>query len=799
MHDIAVVVVLLSACTAIGLPLCLILPEKRFEARFVIAPPIGFGLFAIGGTVLYLWGVRPWISMVMMAVAGFVLGAAFLLRTRPLRLAPPSKPTMALGAGTVAVVLICLLPAWTGGPQFRIFQANVYDQMIYLGGSVTFRTLDYASMTAEAKRAERDPVVARSALLLDNRGAVSIVHVAVAGISQHDLIDSSYPFMVAMQVNILFAALFVLINVFSAGYRLSFFLASALTIGFFQQNVFDINAWSELSAQPLYLLIVAFTVLAFDYRRFETGGSFGTVRVGAIFGALLGAVLYLYPEALSIYGIAAAAVLLLAIGRRTSRSTALFGLAGLGLGACVAVLLCVLFWTGTLEYMFRQLGHAAGNPPDWWKYFSRYLFGSEEDYLAVLTDPGSSYGQIAAAWFSLPVESVIAGLGLYFLLPTASWPIVLAFVWKIVLYCFLAVLTKGIAGGVARIWRADPAGNAARMTGACIAGCIVPFVILSMGHYWAAGKGLSMAAPLLFLLVTTPLLAKPDVVNMGLVGRLASLTFAFAHLALGLLRPILVTEFAGAGLPGLPTAAAQMSNQKAEMDWNYQRWATEIRKCNGIIIEVDNPFIQQLVRRVAIDLGVPWASAGIPWPRRSDRSWLPYFPEGWEDFDCVVSASSITAKPGLKLIWVSKDRSIFEYLEGQLAVLEIGAKFVSGVSSRGVYGVESYNEGTLRWTSQVAHFEAPNNPAAPSRSLRLELWPMPLSGDTLKITVNGDTVYHGAIPPKAVSMSLDGFLAQDKLTIELLASAVTHYPNDPRELGVAIKELRLSKSINPPH
>jgi hypothetical protein len=258
---------------------------------------------------------------------------------------------------------------------------------------------------------------------------------------------------------------------------------------------------------------------------------------------------------------------------------------------------------------------------------------------------------------------------------------------------------------------------------------------------------------------------------------------------LGLLRPILVTEFAGAGLPGLPTAAAQMGNQKSALDWNYQHWATEIRKCNGVIIEVDNPFMEQLVRRVAIDLRVPWASARLLWKDRS----RPYFPEGWENFACVVSSSSITAKPGVKLIWVNKDRSILEFLEGQLAVLEVGAKFVAGVSSRGVYGVESYEEGALQWTSQVAQFEAPNNPAAPSRGLRLELWPMPLSGGTLKITVNGDTVFNGTIPSDAVTMSLDRFVGQDKLTIALLTNAVTHYPNDPRELGVAIKELRLSK------
>ena len=158
MHDIAVVVVLLSACAAIGWPLCLLLPDKQFGARFVVAPPIGFGLFAIGATVLYLWGVRPWISMMAMAAAGFVLGAVFLLRRRPLRLAPPSNPTMAFGAGTVAVILICLLPGWTGGSQFRVFQANVYDQMTYLGASASFRTHDYASITAEAKRAAPDPI-----------------------------------------------------------------------------------------------------------------------------------------------------------------------------------------------------------------------------------------------------------------------------------------------------------------------------------------------------------------------------------------------------------------------------------------------------------------------------------------------------------------------------------------------------------------------------------------------------------------------------------------------------------------
>ena len=70
---------------------------------------------------------------------------------------------------------------------------------------------------------------------------------------------------------------------------------------------------------------------------------------------------------------------------------------------------------------------------------------------------------------------------------------------------------------------------------------------------------------------------------------------------------------------------------------------------------------------------------------------------------------------------------------------------------------------------------------------------MPLLSDTLKISVNGDTLYQGTIPSDAVTMSLDKYVVQDKLTIELLTTAATHYPNDPRELGIAIKVLRLGK------
>jgi len=789
MPEVVVVSIVLLACAAIGTPLCYLLPSGYLAARFMIAPPIGLSLFSVGGTILYRTGISPWLSMVTMAAAGLTIGAARFLRRGPFRPRAPSKCTVASGAGIAAVILICLLPAWTGGPQFRIFQANVYDQMTFWAGSITARTHDYASIVGE--RPALDPVVTRGAWFIGSRGAVSIVHAAVADISHQGVIDSSYAFTVALQVNLLLAALFVLINVFSVARLLAFFLASALTIGFFQQFVFDINAWSELAAQPLYLLFVTFVVLAFDPRDFGRVEISAVARSGVILGTLAGGVLYLYPEGLAVYGAAAGGATTLALTLRESRRSCMLGLLALGSGAFLALSLSLLFWSGTIRVLFRQYARYSTLAPDWWHYFQRYLFGSETNYLANLADPASNTHQKLAAWFSLPIEAAASGLGLHFLLPSSSWPAGLAVAWKISLYCFLAMLLGNAIAAMMRIWRTSPAGSAARMIAACVAGCLVPVGVACSGLYWAAGTGLSMAAPMLFLLVCTPLLIKPHTAK-----GVASLTFALAHLALGIMRPILVTELAGSNIPGLPTATTQVREQKDELDWNERRWARELRSCRGVFLALDHPIMLQLVRRVAVDLGLPWAASIRPaWPEEG-KGWSsaePYLPNGWESFDCVASTSTLIAKPGQMLIWLSKDLSIFDFLKAPSAELEVGTKNVAGVLTRGLYGIESTARGPLQWASRVARFEVPNNPAAPARTLRLELWPMPLAAEMLKIMVDDAIVFDGAIPLSTVTVPLENFVMEDKLVIELKASAVTHYPRDSRDLGVAIKELQLSK------
>lgn len=787
MHDILVVALIVLACGAIGLPFSLLLPSDRFGVRWALAPPLGFGVLAAGTAVLYLWGVAPWVTLPMMAIAGLVVAAALSLQAARQRAGASAGRWRATGMAIAVVAILGLAPGWTGGPRFRVFQANVYDQMLYLGSSISYRALDYAALAVQGiDDAKSNPLSVAALWFVDYRGAVSMIHAAVAVVSRGDIVDCTYPYMVGMQLNMLFAALFVFVNVLSMQRGLALVCASALTIGFFQQYVFDINAWSQLATQPIFLLLLAFVALAFDTNRFGPVPS-SIARLGLVFAALMTGALFLYPESLTIYGPAAAVAVLLAFRDPASRKALPVAAPGLAAGVGISLLVCIPLWSGTAAYVVRQLSHAAAYPPDWWKYFQRYLFGGEANFLDVIANPDSRPGELANAWFSLPVESVVAGLGLYAVLPSAGWPAVIAVAWKLLLYGFVFVLLRGVARAAWAIWRAQPDGSAGRLLAGSLAGCLVPIAILATGHGWAAGKGLAMAAPMLFTLVIAPMATERW--DPGAVA--ASLVVVVAHLALGVFRPLLVLQALGAGLPGLPTAAAQVNAQKASLDWNYNRVSAEIRSCNGIVIDAANPMMHEWLRRLAAQRDIPWASPKVmSWSGKSGRAYLP---EGWEKFDCLVSDDRLTADPGQRLISVATDLSSREFLGGQRNELEIGTEAPPGIATHGLFGKEMTPGGVLQWASPNARFDIPNRTAAPARTLKLELWPMPILGNEFLVKINGHEAYKGLVPAGSLSFPLDQFASDENLVVELTTNSVTHFPGDPRDLGFAIRELSVRR------
>ncbi|MCK1379062.1 hypothetical protein IVB33_14910, partial [Bradyrhizobium sp. 24] len=179
MHDILVVGLVALTSGAIGLPFSLLLPSDQFAVRWALAPPLGFGLLAAGTAVLYLSGVAPWVTLLAMAIAGLVIAAAMrfpALRRRP---EPSFGRRLAMAIAVAAIAMVCLAPGWTGGARFRVFQANVYDHMLYVGSSVSYRVLDHATLAVQgADETNSNPISVMALKFVDYRGAVSMIHAA---------------------------------------------------------------------------------------------------------------------------------------------------------------------------------------------------------------------------------------------------------------------------------------------------------------------------------------------------------------------------------------------------------------------------------------------------------------------------------------------------------------------------------------------------------------------------------------------------------------------------------------------
>jgi hypothetical protein len=150
---------------------------------------------------------------------------------------------------------------------------------------------------------------------------------------------------------------------------------------------------------------------------------------------------------------------------------------------------------------------------------------------------------------------------------------------------------------------------------------------------------------------------------------------------------------------------------------------------------------------------------------------------------------------GRRAIWLISDKRTFEFLEAKSGALEIGLGGHPGVAIDGAYPIETVPDGRLRWTSGDARFRVPNSPDAPAMKLVLALCPMPLSpAAQLRVMVNDTVAFEGAVPSEALTVPLDRFKREKWLNIELQTTPATHYPRDPRDLGVALRQLQLEKS-----
>ncbi len=601
MTDVTFLVVLVAGCWLIGwLPCQLLLPAGRVAGRELAAPVLGFALYGIVAAVLYRLNLSaPLLVLVFvgLATAGFALT---LVR-------PPERPRsgdLVLIAVGLAVALLLLLPKWTGGPQFFVFQGNIWDQFNYLSRTIGYRDFRYDELMAIDRTApllNNFVVFARGELFA--RPAVSIVHAAVLPFSAEPPTLNAYVFMVFLQLLSFFALAFVVVAVVGKRAPIAAALAAALTLGFFLQYVFDINAWSQLAGMPLILLASTLALLVLgdgpvDRRRLDD------LRLAAAAALALAATFYYYPEIVPIYLLPLAVVAGLTLIPTAGRTVAL-GRVMLLVGAVLlALALTAPCWESTTAFLIRQFTTSMSQSVDWFLFFQRYL--APADLTAFFTI-GYKTGHLPAdglwqALLFMPIDFVTGLFGLYMLQPPVDLPLAVRVVWRLVVMGLLGVLLVPALWSALKVaWRGED--QTALLLRLALLALLMPLPFVALGKVWGAGKAIAMIGPFLFLLVVVPLLRS----GQSIVRRLPALVFLAIQLGFGLARPLAAAHPDGIHF-ALPYPSVERAELKTRLSWDLRRWDETLRACRRIAVDTENPFLERYVQLHLTDLQSVWWS-----------------------------------------------------------------------------------------------------------------------------------------------------------------------------------------------
>ncbi len=783
----------LALLFCLGYPLSRLLPGDRVRWRGLAAPVLGYGLFGVLITLLYRYGVAPrWGLLVALGLAG----AAFLLCLvwpwwrRGGCTGLPERRLVGIGLILAVVVGAVLLPAWIGGPQFTVFQGNQWDQINYIAYSSAMRAHSFAALQALTPETARDNnylLFAQSQL--DARPTVGLAYAALATLFRSLSADSSYAYMVMMQSLMFFSASFVLINLVRARIIVCAILAAGLTLGFFMQYVLDIDAWSQLATMPLMMLLFSTLVLAMEkpssipIRRhlLESLSFLMLITILSI------SVLYYYPEILFEYGLPCGllCVVMLVTSRfsrfTVARSAVLVVAAGLAVAACLPL------WAGTMGHVVDQISVVTTASADWNQYFQRYLFQQDLDYATIFGHFELSKRTLYAL-FSFPIEFITSAIGFYFLLPPVGLSLWTAIGWKVGLLVLLVLFFAATIGIVRAVWRDQITARSSQFFIGALLALAMPVLILLYGKYWAAGKALAMAAPLLFILLAAPVLGGKGHRWWHVVAWL----FVLGHLGFGFYRPVAVAQAPnGIPYPYPPYPDAQDASFKADLSWDLRPWKAVLVTCRRTHLDVENPFLERYLQVTLSELGLDWSSV-----HPLDSYFGTGFPLGLQPQkvapDCLVTTSLEHVQPWQTVIWLGRDRSAWDFYRGVTPTLDLLPAGPT-INSHGLWSVETMPDGPLRWTNGEAELTTAYNPEHPASRLEIALGAMrPPGGTHLRVLVNGVVLFDGTAPSEdwSASLPLDSVASARQLTIRIESDTFLA-PNDTRTLGVPLRHLRL--------
>lgn len=644
-----------------GLAVIVACSGPRLSYRELLpSPVIGACVLAIAVTTLYRWGIPPYVTTLSLtAISSAIAGAHFIRYSRAFSFAGVfTNVNVERLLWVVAIVILLLLPHYLGGEQFVIFQGNRHDTINYLSGAFGFANYPYAYLSHFDVAAEPAAGVAEAANMLSARPSVALLYASFYKIFSHDFLSNAYEYCLVGQLNFYFAFLYLSLRLFPESERSAQVASVAFCVGFFGQYILDINAWSELFAVPMMAVLVTDYCLGLLVISQSANGDgrevlqppekvdrqpalmFLFVRLPPVAAGMI----YVYPEIAPVAGLGCAAALIFMIfqdvirGRydnvlRAVKANALFVL--------LALILVSGYWKGTLGFLLHQLAVASEVNVNWHHFFQAYLLGGGGEVAErIKSSTGLDYWFYI--FFAAPANFVAGIFGLYFLQLRGVWahsPSPLYCLWAVALLAWFGIIIVGIAEAVRSEFGSR--NKAARSSLVCLvavgafATSIVPIALLAKGQYWAAGKGLSMISPFVFLWLILPVMVR-HTHRMVLVSVSVSLVIA-GHLLFGVTRPIIVAYRAdGSHFPyPYPSLAAVY---KSSVEWDIGRYREDIGKCALARVDIREPFLERVVENYLMERKIPWFSPNPQKGYYGEGADLPKrdAPRGKQE-DCTVT------------------------------------------------------------------------------------------------------------------------------------------------------------------
>ena len=574
---------LITFLYGIGLMRCLVRQED-IQNNWAIVFSLGYALLAILVTLTYAWGIN--ISSI---TYGIILGSLlFGVWGIPyFKFIPVKDGSVFLGY--VLIAILFLLPKFTGGDQFSLFQGNIYDQFNYLTSALVYSLYDHSTIqSASIAEFLVDPLMIVPQSNLESRPAVMLLFSALGSLFGGKYLELAYVY------NLFFLLQVVLLITWSSrllglDFKTGLLIGLIFCGGFWGQMIFDMNAWSHLAALPLLVLFVSLSLKQLSNPEENTLTPFALISISVAGG------LYLYPEATIFLGFGIGILTLIQIRSRYSVFQKL-ALAGL-----IAVGVAILDYQSTLLFLMNQIRFSLGETPDWYQYYFSFLFGNDGIQEALKTsiqnrvfDLGFLIGLLRELLDAIP-----GIMGLFFLTPSMdmqSWN-----AW------ILGLLVNGFIIGLWIYFVKELLGWLRRK---CDTGIILPsqwlgYITIQLGfigilvftnNIWAATKGWLYLIPFLMLLFLVPFFSGN---KQNTTGKILLMIFIISQLTFAGIRPFAASVEGGIHYRFKPYPGSLPQAEKDHYSWSIETVTKLTQDCKLVLIpQISNPFYEHFLMLV---------------------------------------------------------------------------------------------------------------------------------------------------------------------------------------------------------